>query len=94
MNETNTDRTEQTTENDSGEATISRRTMLTGAFGLAAAGSAGFFVGQVQAADPAGEVGTSTNPYLRAYVDRMVFTPRSSDPSSPADGTLWYNSSG
>jgi len=69
----------------------SRRALLA-AIGVAGAGASGYFVGTAEAATPSGEVGTPSNPYLRAYVDRMVWIGRTSDPSSPDDGTVWYRS--
>lgn len=71
--------------------TSTRRNLLVGVAGLGAAGL--FGAGRASAqSTPSGEIGTSSNPYLRAYVDRKVFTNRTSDPSSPEDGTQWYRS--
>lgn len=68
---------------------VKRRAVLTGLAGLGAAGV--FAAGNATAqATPSGEIGTASNPYLRAYVNRKVFTARTSDPSSPDDGTQWY----
>lgn len=68
---------------------VKRRAVLTGLAGLGAAGV--FAAGNATAqATPSGEIGTATNPYLRAYVNRKVFVARTSDPSSPDDGTQWY----
>lgn len=67
-----------------------RRNVLVGLAGLGAAGV--FGAGRASAqASASGEVGTPSNPYLRAYIDTVNFTARTTDPSSPADGTLWYN---
>jgi len=79
------------TDNNSGETERTRRNVLVGVAGLGAAGL--FGAGRASAqSTPDGEIGTSSNPYLRAYIDRKVFTNRTSDPSTPADGTQWYRS--
>lgn len=94
MSQTESQEDESTANEDiPDEHDVSRRMVLAGAAGLAAAGASGYLVGNTtaQTADPVGEVGTSSNPYLIAFVDRMHFVARSSDPSSPADGTIWYN---
>lgn len=72
--------------------TASRRALIASAAGIAAAGAGGHLLGSASAQTPAGEIGTASNPYVRAYVDRKVFNNRTSDPSSPADGTQWYRS--
>ena len=75
--------------NDEDDESIGRRAMLTGIAGLGAAGL--FSAGRVSAqSDPENEIGTAENPYLRAYIDRQLFVGRTSDPSSPEDGTMWY----
>jgi len=73
---------------------VSRR-QLTKAAGIALAGAVGgaAVASQTAEAAPAGEIGTSSNPLLQTHVDRLVLNERTSDPSSPADGELWYNSS-
>lgn len=82
--------TDQAT-NDDEQTGVSRRNVLVGIAGLGAAGA--FSAGRASAQSaPSGEIGTSSNPYLRAYVNRKVFTGRTSDPSSPSDGTQWYRS--
>ena len=83
-----------TDSDDGGSEDRTRRGVLAGALGIAAFGAAGgYFAGGAAAqSSPSGTVGTASNPYLRAYVDRVAFV-YTSDPSSPADGTLWYNSS-
>lgn len=69
--------------------TSTRRNLLVSVAGLGAAGL--FGAGRASAqSTPSGEIGTSSNPYLRAYVNRKVFEARTSDPSSPEDGTQWY----
>lgn len=82
--------TNKETSEEAKQSQTTRRALLA-AIGIAGAGAAGYGVGTVEAA-ASGEVGTSTNPYLRAYVDRMVWVGRTSDPSSPDDGTVWYRS--
>jgi len=73
---------------------VSRR-QVTKAAGIALAGAVGgaAVASQTVEAAPSGEIGTSANPLLQTHVDRLVFNERTSDPSSPADGELWYNSS-
>jgi len=56
---------------------------------LSTVGLAGL-TGQVSA--QSGNVGTSSNPYQTAYVDTLTFVGRTSDPSSPSDGQMWYRS--
>lgn len=72
---------------------VGRREVLAAAAGVAAAGASGYFAGTATAADgsASGSVGTSSSPYTRAYVDRVVFHDLGTDPSVP-DGTLYYNS--
>lgn len=79
--------TDEPTDNDQTHRT--RRNVLVGLAGIGAAGA--FATGRATAQSaPEGDIGTPTNPYLRAYVDRQVFVGRTSDPSSPSDGTTWY----
>jgi hypothetical protein len=79
------------TDDNTDETQSTRRNVLVGVAGLGAAGL--FGAGRASAqSTPEGEVGTSSNPYLRAYIDRKVFTNRTTDPSTPADGTQWYRS--
>ena len=69
---------------------VSRRDVVAGA-GLAAATSAGYFLGVGSAAaSPSGEIGTASNPYQRAFIDRQRYVGRTSDVSSPDDGMTWY----
>lgn len=78
--------TETTEQNDE----TSRRNILVGVVGLGAL-SAGFGLGGAAGqSNPEGEIGTAANPYLRAHLDEARFIARSSDPSNPDDGTLWY----
>jgi len=77
-------------DNTDDETDHTRRRVLAGVAGLGVLG-AGFSAGQATAQSvPEGEVGTSSNPYLRAHIERKRYLSRSSDPSSPADGTTWY----
>lgn len=39
-----------------------------------------------------GEIASQANPALRVYVNRVHFVDLGSDPSSPDDGSMWYNS--
>lgn len=81
----------QNPDSDSDSSTAkstTRRAMIAGVAGL---GAAGLFAGSASA-QASGDVGTSTNPYLKAYIDRKVYVGRTTDPSSPADGTEWYRS--
>jgi len=76
--------------NPNDEESTTRRALLT-AIGIAGAGAAGHFVGTAQAA-PTGTFPAATDdPLLKLRADRLRLVPRSSDPSSPDDGTLWYN---
>jgi len=74
---------------DTDETDRTRRNVLVGIAGLGAAGLFGAGRASAQSA-PEGEIGTSSNPYLRAWIDRQVYLGRTSDPSSPDDGTSWY----
>lgn len=80
---------------DETDTTTSRRGFLGAVVAAVATVSAlvGYGAGTAEAATPSGEVGTAAEPFRRAYADRMVFVPRTTDPSSPANGTLWYNES-
>lgn len=76
-------------------ATSVSRRQVTKAAGIALAGAVGgaAVASQTVEAAPSGEIGTASNPLLQTHVDRLVLNERTSDPSSPADGELWYNSS-
>ena len=69
-------------------STVSRRAMLTGVAGV---GAAGLFA-STASAQASGGVGTASNPYLKAYLDRRVWVGRTSEPSSPSEGTEWFRS--
>lgn len=82
----------------SGEANeqreMSRRAVLATAVGIAGAGAAGHLSGRAAASDgsASGQIGTAAKPALRVYVDTFHFHERTTDPSSPANGSMWYNS--
>jgi len=83
--------TEDTNANDE-EASTTRRALLA-AVGAAGLGARGYFVGSASAA-PTGTFPASTDDaLLKLRADRLRLVPRTSDPSSPDDGTFWYNSS-
>jgi len=86
---------EQPDERDAPFLTGVSRRQVTKAAGIALAGAVGgaAVASQTAEAAPAGEIGTSLSPLLQTHVDRLVLNERTSDPSSPADGELWYNSS-
>ncbi len=66
--------------------------MLASAAGIAAAGAAGISFAGSATADPSGEFPVpSDDPLLKIRADRVRLVPRTSDPSSPDDGTEWYN---
>lgn len=91
MTETETHTETDTNTDEQSSKSVSRRAYLTGVAGLGAAGV--FAAGRASAQTaPEGTVGTPTNPYLVAYIDRMNFSARTTDPSSPDDGELWYRS--
>lgn len=85
-----TEKTEIDTE-ESATETITRRALLA-AVGIAGAGASGYFVGTAEAAPTGTFPASSDDPLLRLRADRLRLVPRTSDPSSPDDGTLWYNS--
>lgn len=87
--------TSDTDPDESSPDEMSRRQVLAAAAGAAAVGAAGYVTGTETAtaqSAPAGQIGTLSDPLLVAYVDHIVFNPRTSDPSSPSDGMAWYNS--
>lgn len=58
-------------------------------------GGAGLYalLGKAQAQTTgSGEIASQANPALRVYVERVHFVDLGSDPSSPTDGSMWYNS--
>lgn len=91
MTENNNTDSEEPTE----RSEVTRRRVLASAAAIAAAGAAGYVTGSGSAraqATPSGQIGTLSDPLTVAYVDRVAFHPRTSDPSSPPDGMAWYNS--
>jgi hypothetical protein len=77
---------------NSGGGSSTRRGVLAaimagGAYALGWASNA------VAAATPAGDVASASDPAEYVYTDKVNFNPRTSDPSSPDDGTMWYNES-
>lgn len=79
------------TEDVSTTDAIGRRTLL-GGIVAAGLGASGYFVGSAEAA-PSGTFPQSTDdPLLKIRADRVRFVGRTSDPSSPNDGTVWYRS--
>jgi len=84
----NADDTTESTESEQMDS-LTRRA-FTAAAGLAAAGAAAYFTGTAEAA-PAGTFPQSSDdPLLKIRADRIRYAGRTSDPSSPADGTTWY----
>lgn len=87
-----TDSPPEDNEEQSDEWTVSRRDVLAAA-GIAAAGpTLGFLAGTAEADSHAGTVGTDSQRF-RVWADRVVLVERTSDPSSPDNGEIWYNSS-
>lgn len=79
---------EPDTDEGSEHSAVTRRALIA-AVGVAGAGASGFVVGSASAA-PTGVFPESTDdPLLRLRADRIRMIPRTSDPSSPAGGTMW-----
>ena len=72
---------------------VSRRGVLRG--GLTVAGLATLlYASDPVAAAPTGTFPEETSdPLLKVRADRLRLVPRTSDPSSPDDGTMWFNES-
>jgi len=72
-----------------------RRRLLRSATAVAAAGALGVYVGSETAkADPQGVYPVATDdPLLKMRADRIRLVERSTDPSSPDNGEIWYNGS-
>ena len=70
-----------------------RRSVVKATLLAAAASIVGFGAGAstTAAQEPSGDVGTAATPFDRAHVNIMSFVARTSDPSDPDDGTMWYN---
>ena len=78
---------------DSSRRTDSRRSFLAKAAGIAAAGALGIYATDSVQAAPAGTFPAVTDdPLLKIRADRVRFIGRTSDPSAPDDGTMWYRS--
>jgi len=80
------------TENTDSEIDDERRRVLTTAAAIAGAGAVGVYVGsETAAAAPTGTFPESADdPLLKIRGDRVRLVGRTSDPSSPTDGTMWY----
>lgn len=77
---------------ESSDESTSRRHLIKSGLFAGVVGILGFGAGSASAqSEPSGEVGTQANPWSRIYATMVAFVARDSDPSSPADGTLWYN---
>jgi hypothetical protein len=76
--------------NTDDDASTTRRALLT-AIGIAGAGASGHFTGRASAAPTGTWPEATDDPLLKLRTDRLRLVPRSSDPSSPDDGTVWYN---
>ena len=89
----NTD--QEVTDSEETDAIEFGRRRLLAASGLAAAGAAGYLSGRASAqSSPSGTFPASgSDPLLKIRADRVRLVPRSSDPSNPDDGELWYNDS-
>lgn len=75
------------------ESEYRRREMLAAAAGAATVGAAGYMTGRASAA-PSGTFPVSSDPaLLKLRADRVRLVPRSSDPSNPDNGEMWYNDS-
>jgi len=72
------------------EPSTTRRALL-GAVTAAGIGASSYFAGRASAAPSGTFPATGDDPLLKLRADRLRLVPRSSDPSSPDDGTLWYN---
>lgn len=81
--------TDDNHDKDAAEVSTTKRTLMkAGATTLSLTALAGIMTDGASA-QAAGEIGSDT-PYTRAYIDRKVFVGRTSDPSTPTDGTEWY----
>lgn len=96
MSDDNTDNSEMNSESERNrgenakQQSTSRRALLASAVGVAAAGASGYWSGIASGQSaPSGTIGAD-EPYERAYINRQVFIGRTSDPSSPPNGTMWY----
>lgn len=81
--------TTDTTDTEQNTNTLTRRALLAGV-AVAGAGASGYFVGTAEAAPTGTYPQSSDDPLLKIRADRVRWIGRTSDPSSPADGTTWY----
>lgn len=83
-----------TDNNSPDDSRYSRRSILAAAAGAAAAGAAGMYgATETVSAAPSGTFPVSSDPaLLKLRADRLRLVGRSTDPSSPDNGTLWYRS--
>lgn len=73
------------------ESGYSRRSILSAAAGIAAAGAMGIYATGSASAAPTGSFPASgEDPLLKIRADRVRFVGRTSDPASPDNGTMWY----
>jgi len=83
--------TQDTNTNTNDEEASTTRRALLAATAAAGVGASGFFAGRASAA-PTGTFPAATDDaLLKLRADRLRLVPRTSDPSSPDNGTLWYN---
>jgi len=76
---------------EAAESGYSRRSVLAAAAGLAGAGAAGLYSVGIASAAPSGTFPASgDDPLLKIRADRVRLVPRTSDPSGPDDGVMWY----
>lgn len=81
------------TPDDSTEPDPTRRKILASAAGIAAAGAWGVYATGTADAAPSGTFPVSTDDaLLKIRADRVRLIGRTSDPTDPDDGTLWYRS--
>ena len=74
------------------QQSTTRRQLIRGA-AVAGAGAISLTAATGSAAAQSGTLPVSSDdPLLKIRADRMVLVPRTSDVSSPADGTTWYRS--
>jgi hypothetical protein len=70
-----------------------RRKILAAAAGAAAAGAMGVYATGTADAAPSGTFPVSTDdPLLKIRADRVYLVGRTTDPSGPDNGTMWYRS--
>ena len=75
------------------EGGYSRRSVIAAAAGIAAAGAMGVYATGDASAAPTGTFPVAgEDPLLKIRADRVRLVGRTSDPSSPDDGTMWYRS--